>query len=69
MSALGIVMIGHQDGAWTPVMYVTSEADAREGERNEPPREFENVSQEMDELSVGETIFHDIREPVLQPAD
>jgi hypothetical protein len=65
---LGIVMIGHQDGAWTQVMYFTSEADAREGERKEPPKEFENVMQEMDKLSVGETIFHDIRQPLLQSA-
>ena len=65
---LGSVVIGHQDGAWTQVIYFTSEADAREGERKEPPAEFQNVMEEMGKLSVGETIFLDLREPLLQSA-
>ena len=35
---LGSMMIGHEDGRWTQVLYFTSEAEAREGERKEPPR-------------------------------
>ena len=65
---LGSVMIGHQDGAWTQVMYFTSEADAREGERKEPPVEFQNAMEEMGNVSVGETTFHDVRQPLLQSA-
>jgi hypothetical protein len=65
---LGSLMVGHQDGAWTQVIYFTSEADAREGERKEPPAEMQSVMEEMGKLSVGETTFHDLRQPVLQSA-
>ena len=65
---LGSVMIGHQDGAWTQVVYFTSEADAREGERKAAPAEFQEVMEEMGALSVGETTFLDLRQPLLQSA-
>ena len=65
---LGSVVIGHDDGAWTQVLYFTSEAEAREGERNEPPRELQDAMEEMGKLSVGETTFLDLREPLLQSA-
>jgi hypothetical protein len=65
---LGSLSIGHPDGAWTQVIYFTSEADAREGERKEPPAEFQNVMEEMGKLSVGETTFYDLRQPLLQSA-
>ena len=63
---LGSVSIGHPDGAWTQVLYFTSEADAREGERKEPPPEFQSVMEEMGKLGVGETTFYDLRQPLLQ---
>jgi hypothetical protein len=65
---LGTVVIGHQDGTWTQVMYFTSEAEAREGERKEPPTELQNLMEEMSKLSVGETAFLDLRRPLLQSA-
>jgi hypothetical protein len=65
---LGSVVIGHEDGAWTQVVYFTSEAEAREGERREPPREMRNAMEEMGKLSVGETTFLDLRDPLLQSA-
>ena len=65
---LGSVMIGHQDGAWTQVIYFTSEAEAREGERKETPPEFQDAMEEMNQLSVGETTFYDLRQPSLQSA-
>jgi hypothetical protein len=65
---LGSLSIGHPDGVWTQVLYFTTEAEAREGERKEPPKEFQNVMEEMGKLSVGETTFYDIREPLLQSA-
>jgi hypothetical protein len=63
---LGSVMIGHPDGRWTQVLYFTSEAEAREGERKEPPREFRVAMEDLGKLSVGETTFLDLRRPVLQ---
>jgi hypothetical protein len=65
---LGSVMIGHEDGAWTQVIYFTSEAEAREGERKETPPELQAVMEEMSTLSVGETAFYDFRQPLLQSA-
>jgi hypothetical protein len=65
---LGSLMIGHPDGEWTQVLYFTSEAEAREGERKEPPREFRNAMEEMDKLSVGDTVFLDLRQPLLVSA-
>jgi hypothetical protein len=65
---LGSVLIGHQDGAWTQVIYFTSEDDAREGERKEPPAEFRNAMEELDKLSVGGTTFLDLHRPLLQSA-
>ena len=38
---LGSVAVGHEGGAYTMVMYFTSEAEAREGERKEAPPELQ----------------------------
>jgi hypothetical protein len=65
---LGSVVVGHQDGAWTQVMYFTSEAEAREGERKETPPELQDAMEEMSKLDVGETTFYDVRQPLLQSA-
>ena len=51
-------MIGHEDGRWTQVIYFTSEAEAREGERKEPPPEWQATMEELTKLSVGETGLH-----------
>jgi hypothetical protein len=61
---LGSVAIGHEDGSYTMVMYFTSEAEAREGERKEPPPELQAQMEEMNKLSVGETQFFDLKQPV-----
>jgi hypothetical protein len=65
---LGSVMIGHEDGEWTQVLYFTSEAEARENERKEPPREFQVAMEDLGKLSVGEPTFLDLRHPLLQSA-
>ena len=62
---LGSLAIGHDGGAWTMVMWFTSEADAREGERKEPPPELKTQMQEMDSLSVGTPDFYDLKQPWL----
>jgi hypothetical protein len=65
---LGSVAIGHEDGGYTMVMYFTSEAEAREGERKEPPPELQAQMDEMGKLSVGETEFLDLKKPrILAP--
>jgi hypothetical protein len=60
---IGSVTIGHEDGGYTMVMYFTSEAEAREGERKEPPPELQAQMEEMNKLSVGETEFYDLKQP------
>jgi len=62
---LGSVMIAYRDGAWTQVIYFTSEAEAREGERKEAPREFQVAMEDLGKLSIGETTFLDLRQPQL----
>jgi hypothetical protein len=62
---LGSVMIGHDDGRWTQVLYFTSEAEARENERKEPPLEFQAVMEQLTKISVGETDYLDLRQPAM----
>jgi len=63
---LGSVAIGHPDGGYTMVIYFTSEEEAREGERKDIPAELHATMEEMDRLSVGETEFFDLKQPVLR---
>jgi hypothetical protein len=62
---LGSLAVGHDGGAWTMVMYFTSEAEAREGERKEPPPELKAQMEEMDALNVGVPEFFDLKQPWL----
>jgi hypothetical protein len=63
---IGSVAVGHDGGAYTMVMYFTSEADAREGERKEVPPELQANMDEMSKLSVGETEFFDLKQPMIR---
>jgi hypothetical protein len=60
---IGTVAVGHEGGAYTMAMYFTSEAEAREGERKQPPPELAAQMAEMDKLSVGEPEFFDVKQP------
>ena len=62
---IGSVTIGHDEGAYTMVMYFTSEVDAREGERKEPPPDLRAQMDEMNNLSIGEPEFFDLKRPIL----
>jgi hypothetical protein len=67
---LGSMTLGHDGGAWTMALYFTSEEDAREGERKQPPPEMQRVMQEMESLAVGEQVFLDLLDPWLSaPGD
>jgi hypothetical protein len=63
---LGSVLVGGADGRWTQVIYFTSEAEAREGERKEVPAEVQAVMDELSALSDGAPEFFDLRAPLLQ---
>ena len=62
---LGSLSLGHEEDAWTMVIYFTDEAEAREGERREPPPEAQKVMAEVNALSIGEPTFYDLKEPWL----
>jgi hypothetical protein len=62
---LGSVAVGHEGGAYTMAIYFTSEEEAREGERKEPPPELKAQMDEMAALSVGEPEFRDLKQPWL----
>jgi hypothetical protein len=66
---IGSVAIGHDQGAYTMVMYFTSEAEARLGERKEPPPEMKAQMEEMNKLNIGEPEFFDLKQPVLSSPD
>jgi hypothetical protein len=63
---LGTLMVGHDQGEWTMAIYFTSEADAREGEKKEPPPEMVEIMQEMETLNAGETRYFDLTDPWLE---
>jgi hypothetical protein len=62
---IGSVAVDHDDGAYTVAVYFTSEEEAREGERKEPPPELKAQMEEMDALSVGTPEFFDLKQPWL----
>jgi hypothetical protein len=62
---LGSVAVEHAEGAYTMVLYFTSEEEAREGERKEPPPELKAEMEEMGKLSVGAPEFFDLKQPWL----
>jgi hypothetical protein len=62
---LGSVAVGHEGGAYTMVVYFTSEAAAREGERKQPPPELQAQMDELAALSIGEPEFFDLEQPWL----
>ena len=62
---IGSLAAGHVDGSYTAVLYFTSEAEAREGERKEAPPELKAQMEEMGKLEIGEPTFLDIRQPWL----
>jgi hypothetical protein len=62
---IGSVAVEHDGGAYTMALYFTSEEEAREGERKEPPPELKAQMEEMDALSVGEPEFFDLKQPWL----
>ena len=66
---LGTVNVGHEDGEWTMAIYFTSEADAREGEKKEPPAELQAMMEEMNSLNVGEPRYFDLKDPWLDGPD
>ena len=62
---IGSLAIGHEEGAYTMVMYFTSEAAAREGEQKQPPPDLQAQMEQMNELSIGEPEFFDLTQPLL----
>lgn len=62
---LGSVSIAHANGEWTMVIYFTSEAEAREGERKEMPPEMVEAMEQMMALSVREPQYLDLKSPWL----
>lgn len=62
---VGSLAAQYGDGEYTMAMYFTSEAEAREGEKKEPPPELKAQMDEMNSLSTGMPAFFDLRHPWL----
>jgi hypothetical protein len=61
---LGSLTIWRDDGEWAQAIFFTSEAEAREGERIEPPQAWQGVMEQLMKLG-DQPEFLDIRRPVL----
>ncbi len=62
---IGMVSIGHDEGAFTMVTYFTSEAEARAGESKALPPELQAQMDELNGLMTGPPEFFDLRQPLL----
>ncbi len=62
---IGTMAAQHDGGAFTMSIYFTSEAEAREGERKEPPPELKAQMDELNALSAGPPEFFDLKQPWL----
>jgi hypothetical protein len=62
---LGSIAAQYEDGEYTMTMYFTSEAEARVGEKKQPPPELQAQMAEMADLTIGETTFFDLGDPWL----
>jgi hypothetical protein len=62
---LGTVAVAHPGGGYTVAIYFTSEAEAREGERKEPPPELAAQMEEMNKLMTEPPEFFDQKHPWL----
>jgi hypothetical protein len=60
---LGSVAVEHPGGGYTVAIYFTSEADARAGERKEPPPELAAQMEEMNKLMTEPPEFFDLKHP------
>src|SRR5688500_393576 len=62
---LGSLMINYEPDQWAQVIYFTSEAEAREGERKEAPPKVQAVMDQLMALSPEPPDFIDLRQPLL----
>jgi hypothetical protein len=62
---LGSLNVQQDTGDFTMAIYFTSEAEAREGERKEPPPELRAEMEELNSLAAGELEFLDLKHPWL----
>jgi hypothetical protein len=62
---LGSLNVMQDDGTFTMAIYFTSEQEAREGERKEPPPELAAQMEELNSLAAGPLEFLDLKDPWL----
>jgi hypothetical protein len=62
---IGTVTAIHEGGEMTTAAYFTSEQEAREGEKKEVPPELMEGMDEINNLTVGEPEYLDLKEPWL----
>ena len=62
---LGSLYVQQDTGDFTMAIYFTSEREAREGERKEPPPEVAAQMEELNSLAAGPLEFLDLKDPWL----
>ena len=62
---LGSLLISRDDGDYVMAVYFTSEAQAREAEKQDPPAELVAQMEKLSALQVGEVTYFDLPDPWL----
>jgi len=62
---LGTLTAMHEGDSYTTAAYFTSEAEARQGEKKEPPAHMQAAMKEMSELLAGQAVYYDLNQPWL----
>jgi hypothetical protein len=62
---IGGMVALHSDGGYTNAVYFTSEQDARDGEKQEPPAALQALMEEQMSLHVGTPTFINLQDPWL----
>lgn len=62
---LGGTVAWHGDGGYTMAIYFTSEQQARQAERKEPPPEIKDIFEEEQGLHIGQPQYLDLTDPWL----
>lgn len=60
---IGGIQCTREDGTFTTINYFTSEEEARKGEKQEVPQEFQAAMDEFGSLMDGEMKFIDLKDP------
>ncbi|GAA1848503.1 hypothetical protein [Asanoa iriomotensis] len=63
---LGTTACAYGDGEFTVAVYFTNEAEARAGERKQPPPELAQQMAELQKIMIGPPAYYDLHQPWIE---